>query len=206
MEILWNRTSRTVWNRLAQGGAFQQDWAYGEACAALGSSVLRAEIRDHGRRAGVVQLIHRRFLRGLHVAVGTRGPVWQPDVPADLMAAALRALSKSLPLPVLRGLFLTPEACADGSLPASGFQRVMTPYATVLLDLAKTPEQLRSNLHQKWRNRLTAAERSGLKILRADARPHHYLWLLEAEQHQQTRLRYRALPTALVPAWHAGGG
>ena len=206
MEILWNRTSRTIWDRLVRGAALQQDWAYGAACEALGSTVLRAEIRDHGKRIGAIQLIHRPLLKVLHAVVGTRGPIWAPDIPPERIPAAMRALARSIPLPKLRGLFVTPENGDSAAMQSIGFHRVMTPYATVVLDLDKGSECLRESMHQKWRNRLSVAEQSGLKIQRADARPEHYLWLLEAERHQQKRLRYRALPPELVPAWHASGG
>ena len=206
MEILWNRTSRTVWDRLVKGAALQQDWAYGAACEALGSTVLRAEIRDRGDRIGAVQLIHRPILRLLNGAVATRGPVWQADVPAHTMGSAVRALANSLPLPGWRGLLLTPDLTCDAALRKSGFQRVMTPYATVMLDLTQDQSILRNRMHQKWRNRLVSAEQAGIVITRTDARPEHYLWLLEAEAEQQRRNRYRALPPALVPAWQASGG
>jgi hypothetical protein len=207
MEILWNQTNRTVWDRLVRsGGALQQDWSYGAACEALGSTVLRAEIRDAGDRIGALQLIHRPFLRVLHVAVGTRGPVWRDDISTDRIGLATLALAKTLPLPSWRGLFITPEHIDQTPLKTSGFRRVMTPYATVRLDLTQPAVQLRNNMHQKWRNRLVAAENSNLTVQRTDARPEQYLWLLEAEEAQQTRLRYRALPTALVPAWQSSGG
>lgn len=207
MEILWNQTSRTNWARLTgSGGALQQDWAYGAACTALGSDVLRAEIRDAGVAIGAVQLIHRPFLGLVHAAVATRGPVWRPGLARDAMAEALRCLCRALPLPRWRGLFVTPETDASDSLGESGFHRIMTPYATVELDLTRPAEALRTAMHQKWRNRLVGAERAGLEIGRADARPEMYRWLLEAETGQQRRLRYRALPPELVPMWQQAGG
>ena len=191
---------------MRNGSALQQDWSYGAACEALGSTVLRAEIRDAGGRIGALQLIHRPILRVLHVAVGTRGPIWQGEISPDRTAKAMQALAKTLPLPNWRGLFVTPECPDPTPLRATGFQRVMTPYATVTLNLTQTADQLRKNMHQKWRNRLVVAENSGLTIHRADARPEQYLWLLDVEEAQQTRMRYRALPTALVPAWQGSGG
>ncbi|MEM7684556.1 MAG: lipid II:glycine glycyltransferase FemX [Paracoccaceae bacterium] len=207
MDILWNRTARKTWEALsAPGHAMQQNWAYGEACRALGSSVLRAEIHRAGRPVGVMQIIHRRLFGLLHAAVGTRGPVWTASLEPAEMTAALRAMAKSLPLPSLRGLFLTPDTDRADPLAEARFRRVMTPYATVMLDLKRPPEGLRAALHQKWRNRLAAAERTGLLIRRIDRQPKLYSWLLEAEIAQQRRLKYRALPPALVPAWQAAGG
>ena len=207
MEILWNQLNRMRWERLVgKHRALQQDWSYGAACEDLGSIVLRAEIRDGKDSIGALQLIHRPLFGVLHAAVGTRGPVWSPESRLEQRTQGLRTLAKSLPLPKLRGLFVTPEEDHQASLKASGFQRVMTPYATVTLDLTQDPQTLRRHMHQKWRNRLTAAEAADLKVRRADARPEQYLWLLEAEQQQQKQIGYRALPPALVPAWQAERG
>ncbi|MEM9062973.1 MAG: GNAT family N-acetyltransferase [Pseudomonadota bacterium] len=207
MEILWNQTGRKAWERLADSGhALQQNWAYGEACAALGSATLRAEIRQAGRPVGIVQIVHRRLFGLLHAAVGTRGPVWSAPLEPAEMSKALAALARSLPVPSLRGLFLTPETDRPDPLSDARFRRVMTPYATVMLDLTRPLEGLRASLHQKWRNRLAAAERAGLMVRRIDRQPKLYAWLLEAEFAQQSRLKYRALPPALVPAWQAAGG
>lgn len=207
MEIRWNQIERGEWCRLAgHSAAFQQDWAYGQACAALGSAVLRAEIRHGSQTLGVLQLIQRSFFGALHVAVGTRGPHWTTGAGGDLISDAMRALATSMPLHRFHGLFLTPESGDDIPLSRSGFHRVMTPYATAEIDLTQPSVELRSSLHQKWRNRLAAAESSGLRIDRIDGKPERYTWLLDAEQAQQRRIGYRALPPALVPAWHSAGG
>lgn len=204
MEILWDQTRQRDWDRMAAGAGMQQAWAYGAACAALGSRVLRAEIRDGGQVIGLAQLVHRK-LALFHASVCTKGPVWLvPD--SAVRAAALGALKRSLPLPWLRGLFLTPEDTDTASLRRAGLARVMTPYTTATVDLTHEPGALRAAMHQKWRNRLVAAEQAGLRIGRADRRPDLYQWLLGLEAEQQKTARYAALPPALVPAWQQAGG
>lgn len=207
MEVIWNQTPRKVWDRrIGAELALQQDWAYGDACSMLGSSVLRAEIIDTGTTIGLLQLIHRPFLKVLHAAVGTRGPIWRADLPDSTVAEALRLIARTLPLPGLKGVFLTPETSRADPLHASGFHRVMTPYHTVEIDLMQDPAELRDALHQKWRNRLNVSESAGLSITRIDSRVETYRWLLEAEDCQQKDVGYRALPTAMVPAWQSSGG
>lgn len=206
MEIRWNATSRQRWQQLAGANrAPQQDWAWGEASASLGTGVLRAEIAADGRALGILQLIHRPFARILTFAVGSRGPVWDRDAEPSMVAAALRQLVRTLPLPRLRGVFVTPDMPA-ATLDEAGFCQVMTPCATVELDLTRPPDTLRAAMHQKWRNRLVAAERARLTIKRRDRMPDAYRWLLEAEQDQQMRARYRGVSPALVPAWQQAGG
>lgn len=183
----------------------QQDWAYGAACAALGSRVMRAEIVSNGQTRALAQLVHRRFLGCLHAVVCTRGPVWLTEDRAE-QAEVLQLLRRAIPLPRLRGLFMTPDT-DDPAVPRqAGLDRVMTPYATALLDLTRSPDDLRAGMHQKWRNRLVQAERAGLIVRRTDTRPEAYQWLLEEEAAQQRTRRYVALPPALPAAWQHGGG
>lgn len=207
MEIAWNKITRNAWDRLAGSQfAMQQDWAYGQACVAMGRSVLRAEVKDGSQSVGVLQLIHRPFLGFLHAAVGIRGPIWCDDLPADVVADATRLLAQTLPLPRFRGLLLTPETTVPDMMLQSGFQRVMTPYNTIEIDLDRPLQDLRGSLNQKWRNRLNVAEAAGMKVRRIDSDVRTYLWLLEAEEKQQNKEGYRALPPSFVPAWQASGG
>lgn len=202
MEVLWDQTPERDWARHAAGAAMQQAWAYGEACRALGSRVLRAEVRDGGRVVALAQLVHRK-LAVLHASVCTRGPVWT-DPDAD-RAGVIGALKHTLPLPFLRGLFVTPEGEAD-AVRKAGLSRVMTPYTTAELDLTQSPDILRAAMHQKWRNRLVRAESAGLIVRRADRRQDLYAWLLDEELKQQRQNRYAALSPSLVSAWHQAGG
>lgn len=208
MEILVDQTSERNWHRLAGNSAFQQSWAYGAACAALGSRVLRLELRAEDGPIGVAQLVHRRLLGCLHAAVCTRGPVWSDAATPELRSKALVALRRALPFPWLRGLFVTPESgdTETGVLRQGGLSRVMTPYSTGIIDLTRPEDDLRASMHQKWRNRLVAAEQAGLSLGRADRRPQLYQWLLEEEARQQKARGYGALPVALIPAWHQAGG
>lgn len=207
MDVVADTLSQRDWDHLTHDGPMQQAWAYGAACAVLGSRVLRLEVRDGGRVIALAQAVHRRLLGCLHAVVCTRGPVWIEETSEALRADALNALRRSLPFPTLRGLFITPD-CSEAAplLRRAGMSRVMTPYATAVIDLSRSDEALRTAMHQKWRNRLVVAERAGLRIGRADRRPDLYAWLLEEEVRQQRARRYAALPPSLVPAWQQSGG
>ncbi|MEO1494161.1 MAG: GNAT family N-acetyltransferase [Pseudomonadota bacterium] len=207
MELIWDGTPERSWQRLTArtGAAMQQDWAYGAACAALGSRVMRAEVVSDGRTRALAQLVHRRFFGCLHAVVCTRGPVWLTDDGAE-QVDVIRALRRALPLPWLRGLFVTPDTHDPTTLRSAGLDRVMTPYATAVLDLTRPAEDLRAAMHQKWRNRLRQAERAALTVRRADTKPEAYRWLMEQEAQQQRAKRYVALPPTLPAAWQQGGG
>ncbi|QFT64246.1 hypothetical protein FIU91_15005 [Roseivivax sp. THAF30] len=60
---------------------------------------------------------------------------------------------------------------------------------------------MRAGLRQKWRNRLSAAERSRLSTTHGALPPNPDHWLLKAEAAQARRLRYAGWPPALSSAW-----
>ena len=165
MEIRVDETKPQTWERLTRGGAWQQHWAYGAACEALGSRVLRFEFRDGAKITGVAQAIHRRVLGCFDAVVCTRGPVWSEGVGEAHRSEVLGALRKRLPFGRLSGFFTTPDAGEEERpvLASARLAQVMTPYATATVDLTRPLEDLRAAMHQKWRNRLVAAEAAGLK-------------------------------------------
>ncbi len=209
MDVRWIEPTRRHWQSLTGGGvATQQDHAYGAACAGLGARVLRAEITDAGTTVAAAQIVHRRLMGFLDCAICTRGPVWREPVDDARKATALRALYRALPLGRLCAFFVTPESgeAETPLLKRAGMARVMTPYTTATLDLTQGRDALRAAMHRKWRNRLVAAEKAGIRVMRAGRNPAAYAWLLDAEAAQQRTRRYAALPPGLVPAWAEAGG
>ena len=76
--------------------------------------------------------------------------------------------------------------------------KVMTPSTMAMLSLRPG---LRARMHGKWRNRLAAAERSGLPVRRQEPSFQTLQWLLDADARQQRYRRYRAMPAAFTQAW-----
>lgn len=202
MQVFWNETPRRQWEELTAVAAWQQHWGYGAACVRLGSRVLRAEIRDAGETVALAQFTHRAFFGRLHAAVCTRGPVWVRAERSQRIEA-YRALKRTMPLPWPKGAFFTPDTAAEDEPGGAGLRRVMSAYATAVLDLTLSEDRLMAAMDQKWRNRLRAAGRAGLAVA---AGPGRYDWLLRAEAAQQRARGYQALPLALLPAWQADGG
>ena len=184
--------------------ALQQDWSYGTALQTLGTGVRRVGILDGNTLIGLAQFTARRIGGVVNMALCTRGPVWLEDVGADGKAAAFRALKRGLGFRWPRITLVTPdETAADGM---RGMSRVMTGYSTVLLDLTRDSDTLRAGLEQKWRNRLNAAEKSGLKVQQNGTKTAQYRWLLDTEEGQRTARGYRAAPSRLVPAYAEARG
>jgi hypothetical protein len=177
-------------------GSLQQDWAYGSALLSLGVPVLRARVAQDGVPVAHAQLIVRRFGRFGSVALCSRGPVWlQPLTPTD-KAGVYRSLRRTLPLPGLRFLIVTPEEAAGEANGLSPMRRVMTGMSTVMLDLTPTMDVLRANLERRWRHCLVTSEASGLSVQRVGTNPSQFRWLLETEMAQRDSKGLDGLPPA----------
>lgn len=206
IRVEWDSLSREAWDGVhaAAAASHQQDWAYGAALKAASPNVqlLRASFRrDDGAIVGIAQLAARPFAMIARFALCTHGPVWTAGVTTAEKSAAYRALKTSLPLRWPRLAVFTPDEPLDAAAGLSGMRRVMTGDATVLLDLTQTEEQLRAGLDSSWRNRLSKAERSDLKVQKSGQKPAQYRWLLDAEAKQRQKRGYRAMPLDMTERW-----
>lgn len=209
--------SRARWERMteAAGAPLQQSWAYGEALQALGAGVLRARLRERrtGRDVALAQFILRRWMGRPRLALASRGPVWLTPLSAEQQRAAFVRLRTAPQLGAAgmawpRLSVLSPDVgVAVGSLAAAGLTRVYTGPTLAELDLRPSEDRLRAAMHVKWRNRLKAAERSGLRVSISEPRFDSYGWVLDADAAQQSNRGYVALPPAFVSLYHqiAGG-
>ncbi len=194
--VHWSGHDAERWDaaHAAAGGALQQDRAYGDAMLSLLVPVLRARIDIDGEPAALAQLLVRRWGRIGAVALCSRGPVWLRDITPQDKARAYRALKRSLPLPGLRFLLVTPEEAAGAPHGLSRLRRVMTGLSTVTLDLTQDLDALRANFDVRWRNRLSTGERSGIDIQRVGTNPNQFRWLVEADMKQRAEKRLSGLP------------
>ncbi len=196
MRIVWDNVTQQDWDA-AHGrcaGALQQDWAYGATMRLLGVTVLRALIEQDGTPVGLAQFIVRSIGPVGALALCSRGPLWLQPLGSDHKAQAYRLLRQTLPLRGLRLMLITPEEAAEGELGLKPWRRVMSGYATVLLDLALTAEQRRAQLDGKWRNRLVSAETGPLSVHRIGTNPGQFRWLLDQEQSQRETKGLSGLP------------
>jgi hypothetical protein len=197
MKILWDRFAQPDWDA-AHGrtsGALQQDWAYGATMRLLGVPVLRALIEQDGSPVGLAQFIVRSFGPLGSLSLCSRGPIWLQDVSTADKASASRALRQSLPRSGLKFVLITPEeAGQSGEHGLRAWRRVMSGYATVLIDLQSQAEKLRAALDGKWRNRLVSAEASELQVHRIGTNPGQYRWLLDQEGAQRQTKGLAGLP------------
>lgn len=196
IRVHWSEHDRDDWDAAhrAACGPLQQDWAYGDAMLSLLVPVLRARIELDGEPTALAQLLVRRWGRYGAVALCSRGPLWRRELGADDKAGIYRALKRTLPLPGLRFLLVTPEQAAGEAHGLSPLRRVLTGMSTVLLDLAPEPEQLRARFDGRWRNRLASSERAGLTVQRVGSNPNQFRWLVEADIAQRQSKGLSGLP------------
>ncbi|WP_444462200.1 GNAT family N-acetyltransferase [Rhodobacter capsulatus] len=169
---------------LAPAAPVQAHAGYGAIAASSGRGLRRLQIHAGGRLVGLAQVLGRG---GLWLC--SRGPVFAADLPEVTRRQALRALARVLP----GVLIATPE------MPVAGFGLVplVTARHQAIWDLTPEEGALRAGLQGKWRNRLVAAERAGLRVRVERAAG----WLIAAEAQQRADRGYRALPPAFAEAW-----
>lgn len=88
-----------------------------------------------------------------------------------------------------------PELSDHGAVP------VLSPAYAAIVDLGSDQDQMRQQLHQKWRNRLVHAESQGLFVTceQLPQDPEH--WLLQNDHAQRAERGYKTWPVALTLAY-----
>lgn len=208
MQIIWNQTPRERWDlaHATHSAVLQQHWNYGASMRLPGMQTHRAEVVLNGESVALAQFVCRRYAGIFGIALCTRGPMWLVDLPADQRAQIQRALKRSLPIAWPRIILFSPDLTDPRHPSMASLTRVLTGYSTVMLDLAQSLAELRAHLHPYWRNRLSAAERSGLKLqeLRHDAP--ELPKILAEESKQRQRKRFYALPLGFIEHYLEEGG
>lgn len=183
MEIHWDSLSGPEWDALAGDLPLQQSHGYGVAMAALGANVRRAVVTEGGSPVAMAQMLERRGLRLI-----SRGPLWLDGQPRR---GVLRRLAR------WPGLTVATTGGAGGL----GLMPLVTPVHHAVWTLDPDPARLRAGMAPKWRRRLAAAERAGLRIQRADPRSSVVAAVLHAAEGEGRAKGYRTLPPAFVAAW-----
>ncbi len=166
--------AREEWNQLAgpmAGFSLMQCWEWGEAKAGTGPwRVERGTLSRDGGAVGAFQTLVRALPGGLPGGLAwiNRAPLWRD--PQDGGRAPSKAMMSALARHYVhrRGLYLrlAPVQAEDGfdgdddGLVAAGVEG----WASAVLDLERSVEDLRLGLHQKWRNALNKAERSAIEV------------------------------------------
>ncbi len=150
-----------------------------------------ATLRDIGRPPRVLDdqtlAFHRRLPIGIRLAVLSRAQVNIDTLPGSIRRAGLHRT----PL-IINPDTPTPQLSEIGAVP------LVSPVSVADLDLTG---DLRAQLHQKWRNRLTYGESQSLRMTRQNMPLDPKHWLLTATQAQQRARRYKTWPVPLTLAY-----
>ena len=159
---------------------FPQGAAYAAAARACWVTVRQVELD-----CGVAQVLERAGRR-----LVSRGPVWDAGASPRERRRGLRSLAR------FAGVTL---ATPEDDLRGFGLIPLVTPMHHAIWDLSGDGAgDLRAGMAGKWRNRLAAAERAGLRVQPASARVLPRLVAQEGDQ--RARRRYRAHPAAFTLA------
>lgn len=145
-----------------------QSDAYGQAAAACGAQVSRADLG-----CGAALVVQRGRMRLI-----SRGPVWHEGATDRDQRRAVRRFAR------WPGLTLVTSETPFGG---PGLIPLVTPMHQAIWDLAG---DLRGGMAGKWRNRLVAAERAGVVVMRGGSAI--LTDLLQAEARQRLTRRYHA--------------
>ncbi|MEI6384001.1 MAG: peptidoglycan bridge formation glycyltransferase FemA/FemB family protein [Betaproteobacteria bacterium] len=203
MKVIWEQMDQHAWDAVheQQAAPLQQDWAYGSCMKALGVGVLRSVVDQDGTPVAYAQWIYRKIAGLATIGLCSRGPMWVQPLTAQEKNQVYALLRQSLPVNKPRWALFTPEETDTTQLGLSAWRRVMTGYATVMIDLTQSTDDLRAALDSKWRNRLAAAESSELKVQRMGVLTAQYRWLLEMEIAQRTARGFQGLPIPFIDAY-----
>ena len=180
--------------------AMQQHINYVNTLRALGRDVDQLAIRDGPRVLGQAVVIVRRF-RGIgRVAFVPRGPIWRHSLSPNARTSGLQCLANSFRKIGINAALVIPEDSKDMSA-ARGFINVQTPQYFAEWEISLPGDQRRAALSQSWRNALTRAETSDVKVEMCPASPVGLNSLLKSVEKDRTTKRYRALPDAFARAW-----
>ena len=205
MKVSWDHLPQAEWEEFhnLHHGALQQAWAYGDALTSLDVVMRRAMVWEDGQLLAVAQFMCKRIAGYVSLASCTRGPVWHPGASPAQRAIVYRLLRQSIPLNRLKVLLFSPDRTRPevDAVEIKGMSRVMTGYATVLLDLTSPLASLKQSLDGKWRNRLTKALSN--ERLRVQVQPSlkRCQWLLGKEMDQREAKKFHGLPTDFVQAY-----
>jgi hypothetical protein len=179
IEIIIDNISEAQWQGCAQDFAdysIYQTWAYQQVRAETARQQLSRFVIKDGERVmtmGQMRIMNVRLL-GLRIGYVQWGPLLRrKDDCAQCLTEALTLLRNAYLNKRVNVLRLVPNVCDGDSgrqleqiLYNSGFGRVdhLRPYHTVVVPLEVAEDEMRHNLHQKWRNVLNKAEKAGVEI------------------------------------------
>lgn len=184
-----------------------QAFAYGEGKRAEGWSVQRLCFFDKDNVVAFCQVLELRIPGLRLLSRVNRGPIFLGDPPCPIQVGNVYRMLRQdrgrlfSPLLIAPALEATPENL--GILANAGFrQRKGRGWQSMRIDLGRSEEALRASLAPGFRNRLRAAERSGLtlRVANDDAT---VKWMVERHEDNKREKRFKGADGAFIRALRA---
>ena len=173
LTLVWDGATQVQWQQwMAQAGRsnLMQSWAYGGAKSDLsGWRVKRGVFYCDSQPIAIVQMLQKSVAGLLSVSRINRGPLFLRTLQSKEQRAVWEELARLGSLWQGRFLTLAPELGLSGSsltlMEDIGFrQSSRRALESVWVSLGLELDALRIRLNGKWRNMLTASEKSALKL------------------------------------------
>jgi len=186
LTIDWQEIDDRRWNDLLHEIPHSnviQSAPYAKAYQRLdGMSVRRAIIMIDGQKAGIVQVLEKKHLRGIiHAVMIDRAPLWFDGYGGVAhVKEFFIALNRAFPKRWGRKRRFLPELAhgmtAQKLIEQSGFSHVLPGFSTAWWNIDQSIEILHENLSKSWRSSLDKALKSTLTI-EWDDQARQYPWL-----------------------------
>jgi hypothetical protein len=166
---------------------FPQSWVYGEGKRAQGWRPERLVFAKDGEAVALCQVLMRRVIGLPLVARINRGPMLLAESGDDLRAGVMAALRRRWRFGRRGVLFVAPDLAAGEASnelmrSAAFVTRKLGGWGSSLIDLTRSPDEIRARLTSKWRNHLNRSLRAGAELrVRDDAEG--FAWMLERHAH-----------------------
>ncbi len=147
-----------------QAGSFLQAWEWGEWQVRLGRTVSRFKISDDsGNQAGSIQLIKMPLPFGKYYLYAPYGPVVSGQWAVG-SGQLLDQLKQKFPEAIFIRLEPKTSFLSTTHYPVLTKSANIQPTKTLVLDLAKTEEQLLAEMHPKTRYNIKLAQRHNVEV------------------------------------------
>lgn len=167
----WSSRTLKEWRcylAMTKNTNWMQSWAYAQATFAADHFQTRLALVIHDNQPVAMMSVQEIKLGPLHFVQLKRGPLWFEPPTEHLFLEFAKKFRQEFPKSLGQRLRWMPEFEMSeqtiGALQNIGFKLHRHTFTTSWIDLEKSEDELRKNLHQKWRNCLNKSLRSPLEI------------------------------------------
>ncbi len=205
LEIIWDSCAVREWqgffDSVPKSNIIQTD-SYAYALRDIRHQVTRFGLIEVNRTpVGIVQIQEIKLFGIIHFIFLDRGPVWFKKPDDNIIEAFFNKFNSMFPKRIGRKRRVMPELPDSlfylEMMKRCGFKKKAQGYRSIWLDLSLSMDNLRGNLHSKWRNTLNKAEKNGLNIIDSPVSV-SLPWLLNVYIRDRLKKKYNGASAKLI--------